>query len=112
MHFENGRAEFTLKHGQSMNAIGIPEGTGYEVFEESIEGDGYVTTATGEVGVFEQDTNCVARFVNVREVEYDDDLTAPGTGGTGIVIFLAAGIVLTVAGVLVWRRCKKQKNIV
>lgn len=64
MTFTNGEATFTLKHGESKRAVGLPEGTGYTVTETAA--DGYRTTFTGETGEIKA-SGSTAAFVNERE---------------------------------------------
>lgn len=48
MEFVDNVATFTLKHGESKSAAGLPEGTAYTVEESGNEG--YTVTKTGDVG--------------------------------------------------------------
>lgn len=45
LEFINGVASFTLKHGQSVTAEGIPAGVGYIVAEG--DNEGYTVTSDG-----------------------------------------------------------------
>ena len=47
MEFVDNVATFTLKHGESKSAAGLPEGTAYTVEESGNEG--YTVTKTGDV---------------------------------------------------------------
>lgn len=49
MTFENGKATFTLKHGQSITASGLPAGLDYTVEETNANADGYTTSNTGTI---------------------------------------------------------------
>ena len=68
MEFENSVAEFTLKDGQSISAVGLPSITSYLVEELDANQDGFVTTSTGETGTLTA-TNVTrtAIFTNTRE---------------------------------------------
>lgn len=69
--FENGKAVFTLKDGESKMADGLPAGVRYEVTEVPV--DGYVVTSHGEVGVIAADGLSVVEFVNDYPVEEEPD---------------------------------------
>ena len=80
MRFENGVATFTLKHGESKTAIGLPSGVDYTVTES--DNDGYDTTSTGESGTITEDTAAVAAFTNTRSVGgLTVSKTVAGNGG-------------------------------
>ncbi|MCC8050667.1 MAG: DUF5979 domain-containing protein, partial [Clostridiales bacterium] len=64
MTFKDGVATFTLKHGESKTATGIPAGTTYTVTEESYTADGYVTTSTGTSGTIVKDETQTAAVTN------------------------------------------------
>ena len=68
MVFNQGIAFFTLKHGESKTAYGLPVGIHYSVNEQSANQDGYVTDATGESGVIAANETMTAIFVNVKDV--------------------------------------------
>ena len=44
MTFHNGTAKFSLKHGESMIAVGLPAGSSFTVTEKEANTDGYVST--------------------------------------------------------------------
>ena len=80
MEFLDGVAEFTLKHGESKTAIGLPDGTVYDV-EES-DNAGYEVTAAGDTGTIDDAVMATADFVNHKD---SADVTSgpdqdPGTG--------------------------------
>ncbi|MCL2818735.1 MAG: prealbumin-like fold domain-containing protein, partial [Actinomycetia bacterium] len=56
---------FTLKGGQERTITGIPYQVSYAVLEVEADADGYMTTATGQVGIISA-TPCEAAFVNTR----------------------------------------------
>ncbi len=66
MEFVNGVATFTLKHGESATANGLPEGTTYTVTEENY--DDYTTTSNGATGTISNNGASAASFVNTRKV--------------------------------------------
>ncbi len=70
MFFNNGVAVFTLKHGESCTAFGIPAGTYYTVTE--YDNEGYEVTSVGEVGTVIANTVVSADFVNTREEPEDE----------------------------------------
>ncbi len=65
MYFNAGTATFTLKHGESCTASGIPAGTSYSVTES--DNEGYEVTSVGEVGTVMANTVASADFINTRE---------------------------------------------
>ena len=75
MTFTDGVAVFTLKHGQSKTAIGLPAGIGYTV-EES-ENSGYTVTKTKDRWGINQDETVEAVFENHK------DAPTPPTSKTG-----------------------------
>ena len=66
MTFRSGVAEFTLRHGETVTASGLPAGVGYLVQEEANEA--YTVSAEGAEGLIEPDGTATARFVNRRIV--------------------------------------------
>lgn len=67
MTFENGVASFTLKHGESKTASGLPAGVTYTAAEQEAGQDGYTTTAIGDTGTIEKGQTAAAVFTNTRE---------------------------------------------
>lgn len=65
MTFNNGTAVITLKHGESLTAVGLPADTAYTVAES--DNEGYTVTANGAVGTISKDGTAVAAFTNNRE---------------------------------------------
>ena len=68
--FKNGKASFTLKHGESVTFIGLPAGITYTVTEA--EAEGYSMTSTGSTGTISANGIAEAAFINTRTVEADD----------------------------------------
>ena len=66
MTFHSGVAEFTLRHGESVTASGLPAGVGYLVQEDADEA--YAVSSEGAEGTIVQDSTAQARFVNRRVV--------------------------------------------
>ena len=66
MSFRSGVAEFTLRHGETVTASGLPAGVGYLVQEEANEA--YTVSSEGAEGLIEPDGTATARFVNSRIV--------------------------------------------
>ena len=66
MTFRSGVAEFTLRHGETVTASGLPAGVGYLVQEEANEA--YTVSSEGAEGLIEPDGTATARFVNSRIV--------------------------------------------
>lgn len=73
--FEAGTAVFTLKHGESKTAAGLPAGVSYTVTES--DNSGYTVTASGDTGVIEAEKTAAAAFHNHRDSGTDQgiDLT-------------------------------------
>ena len=73
MIFTNGVATFTLKHGESRTAVGIPSGTTYTVTEAEANQDGYVTKANGAEGTIVSETTSTALFNNHKDGNTNDN---------------------------------------
>lgn len=67
MEFVKGTATFTLTHGQTCTAEGLPAGLGYTVIETEANTGAYVTTVTGETGTIPAGDTAVAAFTNTAE---------------------------------------------
>ena len=65
MEFEDGVAEFTLKHGEKAVAEDLPNGITYEV--EEIDAADYVVEAEGETGTIDDEVVAKAAFINNRD---------------------------------------------
>lgn len=65
MTFTAGSATFTLRHGESLTAVGLPADTAYTVAES--DNEGYTVTANGAAGTISKDGTAVAAFTNNRE---------------------------------------------
>ena len=66
-----GKADVTLKHGQSLTIKAILKDTSYAVTEKSYVEDGYYTTPSSRVSAGKVQTDdqvCAAAFVNTRNV--------------------------------------------
>ena len=75
MTFNNGTAVITLKHGESLTAVGLPAGAAYTVTES--DNEGYTVTANGAVGTISKDDTAVAAFTNNREAPSTQPPTKP-----------------------------------
>lgn len=64
LFFKDGVAEFTLKHGESKTAKGLPESVTYQVTELEENLDGYATTYTDDAGTITSEQDMVAAFIN------------------------------------------------
>lgn len=117
--FTNGVAEFTLKHGESKTAIGLPAGVTYTVTETEANKDGYVTTAMDAVGVIVKDKTAEVTFTNTKHISAPDptdpnnpdDAKSSQTGDTGNLRlwFVLMGVSAAgLSGVFVIQ--KRQKN--
>lgn len=74
MTFTDGVATFTLKHGQSKTANGLPAGVSYTV-EES-DNSGYTVTKTNATGTIQTGSTSTAAFENYKG-------SSGGSGGGG-----------------------------
>ena len=76
MTFVDGVASFTLKHGQTAAASGLPAGTAYTVTEADAEG--YTTSASNAQGTISQTALAAVTFLNTaEEPEQPDDPEEP-----------------------------------
>ncbi len=96
MRFENGVATFTLGHGQSVRASGLPVGTTYTV--EEIGNAGYQAIATGNAGSITW-SGATASFQNIP-------LSIPSTGDMPRAILGATLIALSLLGLAVYHSRK------
>ena len=80
MTFNNGIAVITLKHGESLTAVGLPAGAAYTVAES--DNEGYTVTANGAVGTILKDDTAVAAFTNNREAPSTEPSTKPNPTAT------------------------------
>ena len=81
MEFVDNVATFTLKHGESKSAAGLPEGTAYTVEESGNEG--YTVTKTGDVGTIAGGETAVVKFVNAMSGGDNPTPTPDHNGGGG-----------------------------
>lgn len=72
MSFKGGVATFTLKHGESKTATGLPAGIEYTVTETEANADGYTTSSTNEEGKVPENDNAAVKFVNYKQAEIDE----------------------------------------
>ena len=75
MTFTKGVATFTLRHGESKTATGLPANIRYSVSEASANQDGYTTSAVGDTGVIQDGETAAAIFINAK-----DEIDVPKTG--------------------------------
>lgn len=57
-----------LKHGQSIEIINLPEGTGYTITEQEANQNGYISVGEGRVGGISRNVVSTAEFTNTRNV--------------------------------------------
>ena len=81
MTFANGVATFTLKHGQSKTANGLPTGVSYTV-EES-DNSGYTVTKTNAAGTIQTGSTATAAFENYKSGSGGSGGSSGGGGGGG-----------------------------
>ena len=73
MTFVNGVAIFTLKHGESKIATGLPSGITYSVMEQQANQDGYFTASKGRNGTIPSQGTAQASFFNTKGEPLPDD---------------------------------------
>ena len=93
--FENGVAEFTLRHGQTVYIEGLPAGMNYQVVEEEANRNGYTTAISGDVGSIPADGTVTAAFLN-QVTQY----IVPHTGGPGVHAAWASLAAIAAGGAL------------
>ncbi|HIV17635.1 MAG TPA: hypothetical protein IAB17_06555 [Candidatus Alectryocaccobium stercorigallinarum] len=67
--FENGIANFTLKHKESVTATNLPAGISYEVKQTDSGRDGYKSQSTNASGIIPEADFVYASFINNKEAE-------------------------------------------
>ena len=90
MTFANGVATFTLKHGQSKAATGLPAGMSYTVDES--DNSGYTVTKTNATGKIQDSITAIAAFENYRGSSGGN---SGGNGGSSSHTPQAARVTLT-----------------
>ena len=74
----------TLKHGQSLTILDLPEGTTYEVKETEANQDGYITQVEGNVtGTLSEQPNASIKFVNKKPSKHDITISKEVKGNLG-----------------------------
>lgn len=76
--FTAGVATFSLKHGESKTASGLPANITYTVDETEKNQDGYLTSATGASGTITDGQTATAAFTNTKNV------APPATGSISV----------------------------
>ena len=85
MTFVDGVATFRLRHGESVEATGLPAGVAYVVTEAEANQDGYATAATGDTGTISGGRTARAGFTNTRETP---QVPPAGDGASPLLWFL------------------------
>ena len=83
MTFTDGVADFTLKHGESKTATGLPAGTTYKVEEDDYSKEGYTTSKTGDTGEIPEGDTVRASFINTKGVDDGGSTDTPGEDRDG-----------------------------
>ncbi len=65
--FHRGKASFALRHGQSVQATGLPAGIRYFVEEAKADQKGFLTETSGTEGTIGDGTESLASFTNIRK---------------------------------------------
>lgn len=100
----DGKAEFTLKHGQSIVLKGIHIGEQYEVVETEADLNGYVTTSTGEKNL-SVTADQRAAFTNTRAMSPPTGIT---DGNHWPVMLLGTLLLLLTCIGMLWARRRRQ----
>ena len=69
MEFKDGVASFSLKHGDSKTAIGLPINITYTVTENEANQDGYIMTAEGTEGTIVKGKVAEVKFTNTKHAD-------------------------------------------
>ncbi len=85
MTFNAGIAEFTLKHGESLTATGLPARITYTVEEAEANEDDYTTSSEGETGTIPAGDTAKAEFVNSKSTGPDPHKTEVTPGDRSLV---------------------------
>lgn len=107
---EAGHGSVSLKHGETVVIPGLPVGADVTVVEQSADGFAVDGEAERHVHIVDGAVSSVSYVNRVDEV-VKEDIMMPETGGSGILGFVACGISLLVAGLLVMFRKKKAVNL-
>lgn len=93
MEFKDGVASFTLKDGESKNASQLPAGIVYIINEKEENKDGYVTQATGNIGMIPSNGISIITFVNSRNKVVEEVQSSIKNPNTSTFIFIGVVIV-------------------
>ncbi len=104
IEFINGTATFTLKHGESKTAYGLPAGIQYQVTEQ--ETQGYTLNAVDDTGTVPADGTAVAEFTNTKvndtiptdtpDSPEQGQMDSPRTGDSSNIVFFLPLAILSV----------------
>ncbi|MGI6510163.1 MAG: DUF7601 domain-containing protein [Erysipelotrichaceae bacterium] len=83
MLFNSGVALHTLKGGEWVTAVGLPNGITYTVTEDDYSLDGYLTTMSGNTGSIVGNELTLAEFTNTRDVYSELIIRKTVTGSAG-----------------------------
>lgn len=76
-----GKATFTLSHGQTITIHGLPVGTTYTITEPDAQADGYTVTASSETSKMTRDASCSGTLNQETTVTFTNEKgTAVPTG--------------------------------
>ena len=69
MFFDDGVAVFTLKHGETATAVGLPAGVSYTVVESN--NDYYIVSSSGDAGIIVNNGSAYCEYINyLTEEDY------------------------------------------
>lgn len=69
MTFSAGVARVSVASGETVTAVGLPNGVGYSIEEDDYSGDGFVTESEGHAGTIVGGETKQAVFTNIREAD-------------------------------------------
>ena len=81
LRLEDGAADFTLSHGQTITIHGLPVGTTYTITEPDAQADGYTVSASGSGTQLKRDASCSGSLDQATTVTFTNEkATAVPTG--------------------------------
>ncbi|EJX03860.1 collagen binding protein [gut metagenome] len=97
MTFKDGIASFTLKHGESKIASGLPVGIAYTVTES--DNAGYTVTSTGDTGIVKAGEILQVMFENTLDHPEEPNLPQTGQLWWPVISLLGVGVLLVLLAI-------------
>lgn len=108
IEFTEGKAEVTLKDGESKTASGLPADIEYTVTEKEANTDGYSTTSEGASGVIQAGDEMNADFINSKDTTITKDTKTGDDMNFGGPTILMTMSLIGITAALLMRR--KRRN--